>query len=208
LLKDGVDLSTAAGRMLAHVLASVAEFELEVRRERTHAGQAAARAKGKRWGGSKKGRALKHRARGNHAGIVRRMSSSDVQSGHLPRTAGRAKLGHMHDESPNHPILDRAHEFDIVRFDLHHDPDDYRNDFLDLTMRRGQEHRRLRFLRPQDFRIERGFPASTRGMVILDVRHRQMEGIGVQVADFESATGGVTFYAADVVDLDAIGHAE
>jgi hypothetical protein len=114
----------------------------------------------------------------------------------------------MHDESPIHPILDRAHEFDIVRFDLHHDPDDYMNDFLDLTMRRGDEHRRLRFVRPHDFRIGRGFPTSTRGMVILDVRSRQMEDIGVKVADFENTTDGVTFYAADVVDLDANGHAE
>jgi DNA invertase Pin-like site-specific DNA recombinase len=55
-LKDGVDLSTPAGRMLANVLASVAQFETEVRAERVLAGQQVARAKGKRWGGSKAGR--------------------------------------------------------------------------------------------------------------------------------------------------------
>ena len=54
-LKDGLDLSTPAGRLMAHVLASVAQFETEVRAERILAGQAAARANGKRWGGSKKG---------------------------------------------------------------------------------------------------------------------------------------------------------
>ncbi|REK05516.1 MAG: recombinase family protein [Planctomycetota bacterium] len=54
-LKDGVDLSTAAGRMLANVLASVAQFEREVRSERQAAGIAAAKAAGKRWGGSKPG---------------------------------------------------------------------------------------------------------------------------------------------------------
>jgi DNA invertase Pin-like site-specific DNA recombinase len=58
-LKDGIDLSTAAGKMLAGVLASVAAFETEVRAERVLAGQAVARAKGKKWGGSKKGRRLK-----------------------------------------------------------------------------------------------------------------------------------------------------
>jgi DNA invertase Pin-like site-specific DNA recombinase len=54
-LKDGVDLSTPAGRMMANVLASVAQYETEVRGERVAAGQAAARAAGKRWGGSKPG---------------------------------------------------------------------------------------------------------------------------------------------------------
>jgi DNA invertase Pin-like site-specific DNA recombinase len=57
-VKDGLDLSTAAGRLIANVLASVAAYENEVRSERIVAGQAAARAAGKRWGGSKKGRRL------------------------------------------------------------------------------------------------------------------------------------------------------
>lgn len=54
-LKDGIDLSTPAGRMMAGVLASVAQYETEVRRERQAAGIAAAKANGKRWGGSKPG---------------------------------------------------------------------------------------------------------------------------------------------------------
>lgn len=58
-LKDGLDLSTPAGRLMANVLASVAAYETEVRAERILAGQAAARAAGKRWGGSAKGRRLK-----------------------------------------------------------------------------------------------------------------------------------------------------
>lgn len=45
--------------MLANVLASIAQFETEVRAERILAGQAAARAAGKTWGGSKKWRRLK-----------------------------------------------------------------------------------------------------------------------------------------------------
>lgn len=55
-LRDGVDLETPAGRLMANVLASVAQYETEVRAERTLAGQAVARAKGKTWGGSKPGR--------------------------------------------------------------------------------------------------------------------------------------------------------
>jgi len=58
-LREGLDLSTPAGRLMAHVLASVAQYETEVRGERVRAGQQAARAAGKRWGGSKKGRRVK-----------------------------------------------------------------------------------------------------------------------------------------------------
>ena len=58
-LKDSVDLDTPAGRLIANVLASVAAYETEVRGERVKAGQAAARAAGKRWGGSRKGRRIK-----------------------------------------------------------------------------------------------------------------------------------------------------
>ena len=58
-LKDGFSLNTPAGRLHARILASVAEYETEVRAERVRAGQAVARANGKRWGGSEAGRLLK-----------------------------------------------------------------------------------------------------------------------------------------------------
>lgn len=58
-LRDGIDLATPAGRLIANVLASVAAYETEVRGERIVAGQNAARAAGKKWGGSVKGRRLK-----------------------------------------------------------------------------------------------------------------------------------------------------
>ena len=54
-LKDGIDLSTPAGRMLANVLASIAQFETEMRAERVLAGQAAAKAAGRSIGGRKAG---------------------------------------------------------------------------------------------------------------------------------------------------------
>lgn len=54
-LKDGFSLDSPAGRLQARILASVAEFETEIRAERVAAGQAAARKKGKKWGGSQKG---------------------------------------------------------------------------------------------------------------------------------------------------------
>ena len=54
-LKDGFSLASPAGRLHARILASVAEYESEVRGERVAAGQAVARRKGKKWGGSKAG---------------------------------------------------------------------------------------------------------------------------------------------------------
>ena len=58
-LNDSVDLGVASGRLIANVLASVATYKTQVRGERVKAGQAAARAAGKRWGGSEKGRRFK-----------------------------------------------------------------------------------------------------------------------------------------------------
>ncbi len=58
-LRDGFSLDSPAGRLHARILASVAEYETEVRAERVRAGQAAAKAEGKKWGGSKLGRHLK-----------------------------------------------------------------------------------------------------------------------------------------------------
>jgi DNA invertase Pin-like site-specific DNA recombinase len=54
-LKDSLDLGTASGRLMAHVLASVAAYETEVRLERQLAGMAVAREKGVTWGGRKVG---------------------------------------------------------------------------------------------------------------------------------------------------------
>jgi DNA invertase Pin-like site-specific DNA recombinase len=74
-LRDGLDLSTPAGRLMANVLASVAAYETEVRSERQMAGIAAAKANGKRFGrppGTRKSRiepskrqaVLEHKAAG------------------------------------------------------------------------------------------------------------------------------------------------
>jgi DNA invertase Pin-like site-specific DNA recombinase len=54
-LREGFDLATPAGRLMAGVLASVAAYETEVRKERQLAGIARAKAEGKTWGGRKAG---------------------------------------------------------------------------------------------------------------------------------------------------------
>lgn len=58
-LKDSIDLTTPAGRLLLVVLAGVAQFELEIKTERQRAGIEAAKAAGKTWGGRAKGTRVK-----------------------------------------------------------------------------------------------------------------------------------------------------
>lgn len=74
-LRDGVDLSTAAGRLMANVLASVAQYETEVRGERVREGQRVARRNGKRWGGSK-------------AGVRKKVTTTQVKAIHSMKAEG------------------------------------------------------------------------------------------------------------------------
>jgi DNA invertase Pin-like site-specific DNA recombinase len=82
-LKDCLDLSTPAGRLMANVLASVAAYENEVRSERIVAGQAVARANGKHWGGSQKGRRIK--VTQQQTRVVRQLKSEGVPIAHIAR---------------------------------------------------------------------------------------------------------------------------
>ncbi len=85
-LKDGLDLSTPAGRLMANVLASVAQYETEVRGERVRAGQEVARAKGKRWGGSKPG--VRKQVDDVRAETIRTMHGSGTPIAAIARTVG------------------------------------------------------------------------------------------------------------------------
>jgi len=49
-LTEGIDTTTPAGKLIFHIFASLAEFEREIIRERTYAGLAAARARGRKGG--------------------------------------------------------------------------------------------------------------------------------------------------------------
>lgn len=88
-LREGVDLSTPAGRLMANVLASVAAYENEVRSERILAGQAAARAAGKRWGGSEKGRRL--RVTAEQVETIRRMRAEGQGKAAIARATGLSR---------------------------------------------------------------------------------------------------------------------
>lgn len=88
-LRDGLDLSTAAGRLMANVLASVAAYETEVRAERILAGQAAARAKGKTWGGSEKGRRIK--VNDEQIRLIHRMKAEGEKVAAIARATGLSR---------------------------------------------------------------------------------------------------------------------
>jgi DNA invertase Pin-like site-specific DNA recombinase len=53
-LQEQLDTTTAGGKLIFHLFASLAEFERDLIRERTHAGLTAARARGRN-GGRPKG---------------------------------------------------------------------------------------------------------------------------------------------------------
>jgi DNA invertase Pin-like site-specific DNA recombinase len=67
-LRDNLDLTTPAGRMMFHVIGAMAEFERELIRERVRAGLAHARTKGQ-----KLGRPKVKRERDRDANLIRKM---------------------------------------------------------------------------------------------------------------------------------------
>ncbi len=88
-IKDALDLSTPAGRLMCNVLASVAAFETEVRGERVLAGQAAARANGKKWGGSSQGK--RRIATAEKADAVRDMKADGKSIAAISRIVGLSR---------------------------------------------------------------------------------------------------------------------
>ena len=102
-----------------------------------------------------------------------------------------------------HPIIERPHEYRILSMRYDTGLDEHES-FLDLHLGRGVTVRKLRFWSPQSLKIEEGVPEPTSGMTTLDVGSRQMDGLGVRVADSEVSWGAITFWARDVVGLDTI----
>ena len=88
-LKDGFSLDSPAGRLHARILASVAEYETEVRAERVAAGQAVARRKGKKWGGSKKG--WRWRVSDDQVAAIHDMRGRGKQITHIARVTGLSR---------------------------------------------------------------------------------------------------------------------
>lgn len=88
-LKDGLDLATSAGRLMANVLASVAQYETEIRQERVLAGQAVARANGVKWGGSKRGRRIS--VTHEQVEAVKRYKADGMKTARIARAVGLSR---------------------------------------------------------------------------------------------------------------------
>jgi DNA invertase Pin-like site-specific DNA recombinase len=91
-IKDGLDLSTPAGTLMANVLASVAQFETEVRAERIHAGLEVAKAKGVKLG-RKKGEGLGKRivVKPEQEAMARRMHAEGTGVSKIARATGLSR---------------------------------------------------------------------------------------------------------------------
>jgi DNA invertase Pin-like site-specific DNA recombinase len=107
-LKDGLDLSTPAGRLMANILASAAAYETEVRAERILAGQEAARARGVKWGGSKLGRRIK--VKQEQVNVIMLMLSENKPVTAMARATGlsRPTIYRIIKESHNEQLCSNA----------------------------------------------------------------------------------------------------
>jgi DNA invertase Pin-like site-specific DNA recombinase len=85
-LRDSLDLTTPAGRMMFHVIGAMAEFERELIRERVRAGLAHARGKGQRLG-----RPKVRRDRDKDAKAIRQMRAAGESYGEIADALGRSK---------------------------------------------------------------------------------------------------------------------
>jgi DNA invertase Pin-like site-specific DNA recombinase len=85
-LREGFDLATPAGRLMAGVLASVAAYETEVRKERQLAGIAKAKAEGKTWGGRKAGTRV--RLTEEKEAVIRQLHEQGMPVASIARTVG------------------------------------------------------------------------------------------------------------------------
>jgi len=88
-LRDGLDLITPSGRLMANIRAGVAAFETEVRAEQILAGQTAARTRGVRWGGSARGRRIKVTA--EQVASILRLRSDGQRIAAIARATGLSR---------------------------------------------------------------------------------------------------------------------
>ena len=79
-LREGVDLSTAAGRLVANIMAALAQHEREQIIDRTRDGIAAKRARGEKWPGgtAKRGKTYAITAEQIHGAKVQRAAGTTV----------------------------------------------------------------------------------------------------------------------------------
>jgi hypothetical protein len=100
-----------------------------------------------------------------------------------------------------HTILDKPHEYDVVYMEWNINPYDYKESHLILHLQKGEEIKKLKFIRPTEVEIEKGFNGvNCSGMEIIDIKDRQLDNINIQVRNFEQ-DAGITFMALDVIEI-------
>jgi len=82
-------LDTPEGRLMAGMVAQFAEYDNEVRSERVRAGQAVARANGKRWGGSKPG--VRKKVTPTQEKMIRRMKQEGEKVAAIAQAVGLSR---------------------------------------------------------------------------------------------------------------------
>lgn len=97
-----------------------------------------------------------------------------------------------------HSILHCPHEYDVSDFRYHVNREVPSESFIEMTLQKNTDSVTLRFWQPINLKIEEGFPQPTRGMVFYDRSTDGLENIKVEVADFESSWGALTFCARSV----------
>jgi DNA invertase Pin-like site-specific DNA recombinase len=85
-LRDNLDLTTPAGRMMFHVIGAMAEFERELARERIVAGLTVARSRGKRLG-----RPNVRREKDKDAKAIRKLRDEGQSYGEIAAELNRSK---------------------------------------------------------------------------------------------------------------------
>ena len=104
-LAPHIDLGTSGGRLIANVIAAVAQYETELRAERVKAGQEAAKASGKKWGGSRAGRLV---------GITKEQAETviDMHRQNMPKSKIAKSVGI--DRSSVYRLLARLESGDLL----------------------------------------------------------------------------------------------
>lgn len=99
----------------------------------------------------------------------------------------------------DHPILAEAWKHQVISFRCEGEGDERH---VDLGLRHRETHAitNLRFLGVKDVYFSDA--PDSQGLEILDVASRQLEGVSVQVANFENAPDRVRLFARSVVKLD------
>jgi DNA invertase Pin-like site-specific DNA recombinase len=85
-LRDNLDLTTPAGRMMFHVIGAMAEFERELAKERIKAGLVVARSKGRTLG-----RPKAKREKDKDAKAIRKLRNEGQSYGEIATELGRSK---------------------------------------------------------------------------------------------------------------------